>query len=61
VPTNSAKADADGLARELYAQRLAPLAKHLAGVKTLYVARVNEMAGVPIEVLTDDYTVSYVP
>jgi CHAT domain-containing protein len=49
------------LAREVFAQRLAPLVKHLDGIKTLYIAGVNEMAGMPIEVLTDDFTVSYVP
>jgi CHAT domain-containing protein/tetratricopeptide (TPR) repeat protein/tRNA A-37 threonylcarbamoyl transferase component Bud32 len=49
------------LAQRVYAQRIAPLAKHLTGVKSLYVAGVNQMAGVPVEVLTDDYTVSYVP
>jgi CHAT domain-containing protein/tetratricopeptide (TPR) repeat protein len=61
APTESARADADDLAHELYDQRLAPLAKHLAAVKTLYVASVNQMAGIPIEVLTSDFTVSYVP
>jgi tetratricopeptide (TPR) repeat protein len=61
VPAKSARADADDLVRELYAQRLAPLSKHLDGIKTLYVASVNQMAGIPIEVLTDDYTISYVP
>ena len=35
--------------------------KPLEGVKTLYVAGVNEMAGVPVEVVTHDFTVSYVP
>jgi CHAT domain-containing protein len=56
-----AQADADGLAQELYAQRLAPLAKHFEGVKSLYIAGVNEMAGIPVEVLTRDFTISYVP
>jgi CHAT domain-containing protein/tetratricopeptide (TPR) repeat protein len=49
------------LARTLQAQRVAPLEKHLDGVKTLYVVPVHAMAGVPVEVLTDKYTVSYVP
>ncbi len=50
-----------GLADELYAQRLAPLAKYLKGVKSLCVVAVNEMAGLPIEVLTSEFTISYVP
>jgi tetratricopeptide (TPR) repeat protein len=54
-------ADIDALARKLHAQRIAPLAKHLAGVKALYVVPVNAMAGVPVEVLTAEYTIGYVP
>jgi CHAT domain-containing protein len=49
------------LANKLEAQRIAPLSKHLAGVKRLYIAPVNQMAGIPIEALTDRYTVSYTP
>jgi tetratricopeptide (TPR) repeat protein len=48
-------------AKELYAQRLAPLEEHLQGVKRLYVAGVNDMAGVPVDLLSDKYTISYVP
>jgi tetratricopeptide (TPR) repeat protein len=51
----------DALAKKLHAQRLAPLSKHLAGVKRLFVAPVNQMAAIPIEALTDQYTVSYTP
>jgi CHAT domain-containing protein len=51
----------EALARKLHDQRLAPLSRHLAGVKRLFVAPVHAMAGVPIEVLTDQYTVSYTP
>jgi CHAT domain-containing protein/tetratricopeptide (TPR) repeat protein len=51
----------DALAKGLHAQRLAPLRKHLDGVERLFVAPVNRMAGVPIEALTDQYTVSYTP
>jgi CHAT domain-containing protein len=57
APTDSI----DALAKKLHAQRLAPLAKHLSGVKRLFVAPVNRMAGIPIEALTDRYTVSYTP
>lgn len=49
------------LAQKLYVQRLQPLEKHLDGVKRLFVVPVNAMAGIPVEVLTDKYTVSYVP
>ena len=49
------------LAKRLHTQRLAPLTRHLDGVTTLYVVPVEEMAGIPVEVLTDAYTVDYVP
>jgi CHAT domain-containing protein/tetratricopeptide (TPR) repeat protein len=51
----------EALAKKLHAQRLAPLEKHFVGVKRLFVAPVNMMAGIPIEALTDKYTVSYTP
>jgi tetratricopeptide (TPR) repeat protein len=54
-------AEADGLARRLSGQRLAPLDRHLDGVRRLFVAPVNRMAGIPVEALTDRYTVSYTP
>jgi tetratricopeptide (TPR) repeat protein len=54
-------ADIDALAQKLHAQRLAPLRKHLAGVKRLIVAPVNQMAGIPVEALTNQYTISYTP
>jgi CHAT domain-containing protein/tetratricopeptide (TPR) repeat protein len=54
-------AEIDALAKKLHAQRLAPLAKHLDGVKRLVVAPVNRMAGIPVEALTEQYTVSYTP
>ena len=56
-----AQGEVEPLATKLHAQRLAPLLPHLTEVKTLYVVPVNEMAGVPVEVLTHDYTISYVP
>jgi tetratricopeptide (TPR) repeat protein len=49
------------LAQKLHAQRLAPLSKHLGGVRRLVVAPVHWMASVPIEALTDQYTISYTP
>jgi CHAT domain-containing protein len=48
-------------ARRLAAQRLAPLETHLRGVKHLFVVSAGAMAGVPVEPLSDAYTVSYVP
>jgi tetratricopeptide (TPR) repeat protein len=49
------------LLAQLRAQRLAPLEKHLAGVRHLLVVPAGWMSAVPIEALTDRYTVSYVP
>jgi CHAT domain-containing protein len=54
-------AEIDALAKKLHAQRLAPLEKNLAGVKRLFVAPVNQMAGIPIEALTNQYIISYTP
>jgi hypothetical protein len=51
----------DSLVRKLRAQRLDPLAAHLAGVQRLLVVPVHEMAGLPVEALTDQYTISYTP
>jgi tetratricopeptide (TPR) repeat protein len=51
----------DSLAQKLYAQRIAPVLTHLEGVKSLYVVGVQEMAGIPVSLLTPDYTISYVP
>jgi len=58
---SAAAAEIEALARRVYDQRLAPLDKHLSGVKRLFVAPANWMAGIPIEALTDQYTVSYTP
>ena len=54
-------AELANLADQLHAQRLAPLSRHLGGVKTIYVIAVNEMAGIPVEALTCEYTISYLP
>ncbi len=53
-------ADIDALAQTLRVQRLEPLRKHLEGVKTLYIVGVEAMAGVPVDVLAPEYTISYV-
>ncbi|MCE9531629.1 MAG: CHAT domain-containing protein [Planctomycetes bacterium] len=47
------------LSQKLTKQRLAPLVKHLQGVKRLYVVGNNSMAGVPFELLTKDCAISY--
>ena len=59
--SNESSSDVASIAKQVYEQRMAPLMKHLRGVKTLYVVPVNNMAGVPIEALTSDFTISYVP
>ncbi len=61
VSGTMSNADLDLLAKRLYAQRLSPLSRHLGGVKTLYVVPVHAMAGIPVEVMTREYTISYVP
>jgi CHAT domain-containing protein/tetratricopeptide (TPR) repeat protein len=44
-----------------YQQRLAPLERHLEGVKHLLVVPSGRMSSLPVEALTDRYTVSYTP
>jgi hypothetical protein len=59
--------DVDRLARALAAQRLCPLASHLGpkgvlpAVRRLVIVPTGTMAGVPVEVLTDKYLISYAP
>ncbi len=47
------------LAQRLRQQRLDPLAQHLKGVRRLIVLPSTAMAGIPIEVIADKYTISY--
>jgi hypothetical protein len=47
------------LAERLQQQRLGPLAKHLDGVRHLIVLPSPALAGVPVEVFAERYTVSY--
>jgi CHAT domain-containing protein/Flp pilus assembly protein TadD len=54
-------ADVVVLSRRLAAQRLAPLEQHLDGVRHLVVCPAGSMAALPLEALTDQYTISYVP
>jgi tetratricopeptide (TPR) repeat protein len=62
-----ARDDREALTRQVAAQRLAPLQPalratgSLPAVKHVLVCPVWAMAGVPVEALTDQYTVSYVP
>src|SRR5262249_10492019 len=49
------------LLARLTAQRLEPLGPHLEGVRRLVVVPAGRMAGVPVEALTERYTVSYAP
>ncbi|HET6574279.1 MAG TPA: CHAT domain-containing tetratricopeptide repeat protein [Fimbriiglobus sp.] len=49
------------LAGELARQRLTPLEKPLEGVRHLVVLPSAKLAGVPVEALTDRFTVSYAP
>jgi len=59
---NSAPAaEVESLAKRLHTQRIAPILPHLTGVKTLHVVGVNWMAGIPVEALTQDYRIDYVP
>jgi CHAT domain-containing protein len=48
-------------ARRLAAQRLDPLAPHLEGVRRLIVCPAARMSGLPVEVLSEAFTVSYAP
>lgn len=47
--------------RRLHAQRIAPVLTLLAGVRRLVVCPAGWMAGVPVEALTPEFTVSYAP
>jgi CHAT domain-containing protein/Tfp pilus assembly protein PilF len=49
------------LREALYRQRLAPLEVYLEGVKHLLVVPTGALAKVPVEALTDRWTISYVP
>jgi CHAT domain-containing protein len=65
--TNTAKVPWKDLIQKLYTQRLAPIESHLGPYDALPETRhvivlpANVMAGIPIEALTDRFTVSYVP
>jgi CHAT domain-containing protein len=50
-----------GIVQAAYQQFLAPLEPHLKGVKHLIVIPAGWMSALPVEALTDRYTVSYTP
>ena len=50
-----------GLIQQLHAQRIAPVELHLAGIRHMIILPAGKMAGIPVEALTDDYTISYAP
>lgn len=54
-------AEIDTLVARTRAQRIAPVLKHLQGVRRLLVVGTHDMAGIPIELLAPDYQVEYVP
>jgi len=60
-PSDASTQRVEHLFRKLFNQRLAPLEPHLAGIRHLIVLPAGWMAGIPLEALTDDYTVSYAP
>src|SRR5207302_455408 len=51
----------DELLAQLRRQRLDPLLPHLEGIQHLLVVPTGEMAKIPIEALTDRFTISYIP
>jgi len=63
----TARSDWQGLSRKLSEQRLQPLARHLAAHDGLPAARrliilpAPAVAGVPVETLAPDFTISYAP
>jgi tetratricopeptide (TPR) repeat protein len=55
----SSDSDWQPLAGRLRKQRFDPLAPHLQGVRRLIVLPSTALAGVPVEVIADGYTISY--
>jgi CHAT domain-containing protein/Tfp pilus assembly protein PilF len=60
-PSNAGRQDWQAIAPQAMGQRLAPLESHLQGIRHLVVLSAWRMAGIPVEVLTDRFTVSYAP
>jgi tetratricopeptide (TPR) repeat protein len=55
----SGKGDWKPLAKQLYLQRLGPLAGHLKGIRRLIFLPAPAMDGLPLETLIEGYTISY--
>ena len=53
--------DRDKLLTALRMQRLEPLLPHLKGIRHLLVVPTGDMAKVPLEALSDKFTISYIP
>ena len=49
------------LCQKLHAQRIKPIVPYISDVTQLTVLPAGQMAGIPVELLTDNYTISYVP
>lgn len=54
-------ANVRGLLGRLEAQRLIPLAPQLAGIRHLIILSSQELAGLPLEAVTDRYQITYAP
>jgi hypothetical protein len=57
----SPRGERRALAERLRRQRVGPLEPHLTGIRHLLVLPSDHLAGLPVEVLADSRTVSYVP
>lgn len=57
---NSSEKEIKSDAKRLYEQRFAAIEKHLHGIAKIYIVAVDVMAGIPVDVLTDRVSVSYV-
>src|SRR5207253_461663 len=51
----------DKLLAALRTQRLDPLLPHLTGIRRLLVVPTGDLAKIPLEALTDQFTISYIP
>lgn len=49
------------LIQRLHEQRIAPVEPHLPGIRHLIILPAGRLSGIPVELLTDNYAVSYCP
>jgi tetratricopeptide (TPR) repeat protein len=61
IKQSAPKPELDELTKRFRSQRIVPALPHLDGVKSLYVVPAHWLAGVPVELLAPEFTVSYVP